>query len=159
MTIYNKFQKDLRTGEIGETKVYDYLSSLYITQYIQDVRDDKFFQGLDVDFIHCDKQGEFRKIEVKTDTMAHRTGNLAYEHTSNKYYNTIGCFEKTRADYMFYYLSEVDEIYTINMNKLRNYVHTNKTRFREVNMGDNALGYLIKIDELKRMNIMSLVKH
>jgi hypothetical protein len=157
--IQSKFQQDLKTGEIGEQKVWEYLLGLSITQMLYDVRTDKFFQRLDIDFIHCDKEGEIRKIEVKTDTMAHRTGNLAYEHTSNKYYNTIGCFEKTRADYMFYYLSEVDEIYIINMNKLRNYVHTNKTRFREVNMGDNALGYLIKIAELKRMNIMSLVKH
>ena len=154
----NKFKKDLYTGELGEKRAYEYLTNLDFTQFVLDVRNDEFFQTLDVDFVHCDKEGDFRNIEVKTDTMAHRTGNLVYEHTSNKYYNTIGCFEKTRADIMFYYLTETDEMYTLTMYELRKYVRENSKYLREVNMGDNALGFLIKIDDLKNKGIMHLIE-
>ena len=154
----NKFKQELYTGELGEKRAYEYLTNLDFTQFVLDVRNDEFFQKLDVDFVHCDKEGNFRNIEVKTDTMAHRTGNLVYEHTSNKYYNTIGCFEKTRADIMFYYLTETDEMYTLTMYELRKYVRENSKYLREVNMGDNALGFLIKIDDLKNKGIMHLIE-
>ena len=149
----NKFQKDLTTGKIGEDVVFDFLKRDVTTKSVVDVRNDKLFQELDVDFIQETPSNEIRKIEVKTDTLAHTTGNLAYEHTSNKYYNTIGCFEKTRADYIFYYLSEVKQVYILEVERLRNYVHSNRNRFREVSMGDSALGYLIKLEELVKNKI------
>lgn len=144
----NKFQKDLRTGVLGEEVVYNFLLRNSQTSNVLDVRDDKVFQKLDVDFIQELISGGTRMIEVKTDTQAHYTKNLAYEHTSNKYYNTIGCFEKTKADYIFYYLTETKEVYILDTLRLRQYVRVHKSRFREVNMGDNALGYLIKLEEL-----------
>ena len=85
----NKFQQDLRTGSIGEDVIFNFLKSNTNTKSVIDVRHDTLFQELDVDFIQETHDNQIRKIEVKTDTMAHNTGNLAYEHTSNKYYNTI----------------------------------------------------------------------
>lgn len=149
----NKFQQDLRTGNIGEEIISSFLKRNTLTKIVLDVRNDKLFQELDIDFIQETLQGEIRKIEVKTDMMAHKTGNLAYEHTSNKYYNTIGCFEKTRADYIFYYLTETKELYILHTESLRSYISNNKNRLREVNMGDNALGYLVKLEELIKNNI------
>lgn len=149
----NKFQQDLKTGNIGEDVVYKFLLNDSNTSNLIDVRDDKVFQKLDVDFIQELKTGGCRMIEVKTDTQAHYTKNLAYEHTSNKYYNTIGCFEKTKADYIFYYLTETKEVYIIDTLRLRQHVRVHRNRFREVNMGDNALGYLIKLEELINNNI------
>lgn len=149
----NKFQKDLNTGSIGEEVALNLLKNDSNTLSVIDVREEKLFQKLDVDFIQELIGGGFRMIEVKTDTQAHYTKNLAYEHTSNKYYNTIGCFEKTKADYILYYLTETKEMYVIHTNSLRSYVHGNKNRFREVNMGDNALGYLVKLEELTQNNI------
>lgn len=149
----NKFQKDLSTGSIGEEVALNLLKNDSNTLSVIDVREEKLFQKLDVDFIQELIGGGFRMIEVKTDTQAHYTKNLAYEHTSNKHYNTIGCFEKTKADYILYYLTETKEMYVIHTNSLRGYVHGNKNRFREVNMGDNALGYLVKLEELTQNNI------
>lgn len=149
----NKFQKDLSTGKIGEDVIFDFLKTNKTTKTVVDVRLDKFFQELDVDFIQETYNNEVRKIEVKTDTMAHKTGNLAYEHTSNKYYNSIGCFEKTRADYIFYYLTETRETYILHTETLREYIRVHKNSLREVSMGDNALGYLIKLKELIQNNI------
>ena len=97
----NKFQKDLRTGVLGEEVVYNFLVKDSQTSKVIDVREDKIFQKLDVDFIQELTNGISRMIEVKTDTQAHYTRNLAYEHTSKKNYKTIGCFEKTKADYIF----------------------------------------------------------
>lgn len=144
----NKFQQDLKTGNIGEEIIFEFLKGNIATRTILDVRHDKFFQDVDIDFIQETLQSEIRKIEVKTDTLAHKTGNLAYEHTSNKYYNTIGCFEKTRADYIFYYLTETKELYILHTESLRNYVSLNKNKLREVSMGDSALGYLVKLEDL-----------
>ena len=154
----DKFQKDLNTGSIGEDIIFDFLQTRKMTKYVLDVRNDKFFQDIDIDFIQETINNNIIKIEVKTDTMAHRTGNLAYEHTSNKYYNTIGCFEKTKSDYIFYYLTETNELYILSTIKLRNYVNSNKDNLREVRMGDNALGYLIKLNELIKYNIGSKVQ-
>lgn len=149
----NKFQKDLKVGNIGEEVIFEFLKGNIATRTIVDVRHDKFFQDLDIDFIQETLQSEIRKIEVKTDTLAHKTGNLAYEHTSNKYYNTIGCFEKTKADYIFYYLTETKELYILHTESLRCFIANNKNRLREVSMGDNALGYLVKLEELIQNNI------
>ena len=59
---------------------------------------------------------------------------------------------------MFYYLTETDEMYTLTMYELRKYVRENSKYLREVNMGDNALGFLIKIDDLKNKGIMHLIE-
>ena len=144
----NKFQQDLRTGSIGEDVIFNFLKSNTNTKSVIDVRHDTLFQELDVDFIQETHDNQIRKLEVKTDTMAHNTGNLAYEHTSNKHYNTIGCFEKTRADYIFYYLTVTKELYILHTNSLREYVKSNRNKLREVCMGDNALGYLIKLNSM-----------
>lgn len=149
----NKFQKDLKVGKTGEDVVLDFLKVNGSTKNVLDVREDKLFQELDIDFIQETLYSELRKIEVKTDTLAHKTGNLAYEHTSNKYYNTLGCFEKTKADYIFYYLSEIKSVYILKVSELRNYVRLNKNRLREVSMGDSALGYLIKLEDLIKNEI------
>lgn len=149
----NKFQKDLKVGKAGEDVVLDFLKVNGSTKNVLDVREDKLFQELDIDFIQETLYSELRKIEVKTDTLAHKTGNLAYEHTSNKYYNTLGCFEKTKADYIFYYLSEIKSVYILKVSELRNYVRLNKNRLREVSMGDSALGYLIKLEDLIKNEI------
>ena len=55
---------------------------------------------------------------------------------------------KTRADYIFYYLTVTKELYILHTNSLREYVKANRNKLREVCMGDNALGYLIKLNSM-----------
>lgn len=148
------FKKDIETGRIGEKKTLDFLNSLDITYHVEDVTEDKLWMGLDVDFIYITKNGEIYKIEVKTDTIAHISGNIVYETISNKHYNTEGCFSKSNADMIFYYLSEVDELYYINTYLLREYVSENKNRLNEVDMGDFARGYLLRLKKLLELEIM-----
>lgn len=55
---------------------------------------------------------------------------------------------------MFYYLSEVDKLYYINMCNLREYIKNEKDNLREVEMGDYALGYLLRIKKMLELEIM-----
>ncbi len=150
------FKIDLEVGKIGEEKSLTFLKNNDKVYEVKDVRDDKFWQTHDVDFIVTMNLGDIIKIEVKTDTLAHLTGNIAYEHTSNKYSRSIGCFRKTKADVIFYYLSKIDKLYQIDTYSLREYVDNHN--FNDINMGDMALGYLIKIDLLEKNEIMKEIK-
>lgn len=149
-----KFANDLKVGEIGEQVVVNYLQKEEHVIQIIDVRDDKKFQVDDIDYLVYTDNFIIFPIEVKTDTMAHRTGNIAYEVYSNKHYRTKGCLEKTKAKFVYYYLTETKTLYNINVQKLREYVHNNYDESQLRNMGDYALGYLIKIKELVNKNIM-----
>lgn len=149
------FQKDLQTGEVGEQIVLDFLKSKENVQNVLDVRKVKLFQDIDVDFLVCTTSYIVVPVEVKSDTLAHITGNIAYEVTSNKHYNTKGCFEKTLAKYIYYYLTATKEIYQIDVLKLREYVKHYCNRL--IPMGDYAEGYLIKINKLVEHKIMKKV--
>ena len=149
-----KFLSDLEFGKIGEEKTLEYLYSRNFTQEVIDVRDDDFWRDNDVDFILICKDGDILKIETKTDRIAHKSKNLAYEVISNKHYNTQGCFAKTKCDVMMYYLQETDEMYYINMGALRDYIEENKKDLALKPMGDNALGYLLRMNKLLEKEIM-----
>ena len=143
------FVRDLKFAESGENIVYNYLKNLDCTLDVLDVRYLKYFQDADIDFIHVLNnclQPYF--IEVKTDRMAHRTGNLPYEVISNYKINSIGCFEKTLATHIFFYLSVTKQLYVLDTVKLKEYVKDNEPKLKLINMGDNARGYLLKIVEL-----------
>ena len=99
-----KFKEDIERGKIGEDIIYNYLINLSNVNNVIDVRDDKKYRDIDMDFIVIFSNGEKLNIEIKTDYEAHKTGNLPYEYRSNIKNNTIGCLEKTKADYVFWYI-------------------------------------------------------
>lgn len=145
----SKFLQDLKIGNIGEQAVFDYLKNQKNTLALVDVRDVQFFREADVDFIQViDNQLYPRLIEVKTDTMAHITGNIPYEFISNYRINSIGCFEKTKSTHLFYYLTETNKFYILNTKALQEYVKKNKVDLKLIPMGDNARGYLLKLQKL-----------
>lgn len=153
--IVGNFKKDLEIGVIGEEVVLKFLENMPTIDEVIDVRNEKKWQQFDVDFLAYTDKNVIVPIEVKSDNLAHVTGNIAYEVLSNKHYNTKGCFEKTRARYIYYFLTKTKQLYQIDVKKLRNHVndcYTNKKKL--IPMGDNALGYLIKIKELISENIM-----
>ena len=148
------FIRDLKFAESGENVVYNYLKGMDSTLDVLDVRYLKYFQNADIDFIHVlNNSLQVNFIEVKTDRMAHRTGNLPYEVISNHKINSVGCFEKTLATHIFFYLSVTKQLYVLDVVKLREYVKDNEARLKLINMGDNARGYLLKIVELINLGI------
>lgn len=146
------FNSDVKFGSNGEGIIYNYLLSHPSTVNVIDVTDDKWFQQFDIDFIHV-TDDEVNKIEVKTDRIADKTGNIVYEIFSDKRFHTKGCFEKTHADYIFYYLINTKILYIFNTQELRQWVYEHRDKLRLANMGDYALGYIIPLNDLKDIYI------
>ena len=139
------FSESLIDGKYGERVVLDFLRGLPNVKSVVDVRQDKDFQEKDIDFLIEDKHQQFTSIEVKTDFKAHETGNLVYEVTTSGH---IGCFEKTQAKYIAYYLPYSRTLYLINPVALRTYLHKIHPEPRK--MGDNAEGFLIPLADLEK---------
>lgn len=146
------FYSDNIIGQNGEYNIYNYLLSHPSTINLIDVSKDKWFQRLDIDFIQITDDG-INKIEVKTDRIADRTGNMVYELYSDKRYHTKGCFDKTEADYIFYYLINTNILYIFNTQELRQWILEHQNNLRLVEMGDFALGYIIKLNDLKDISV------
>lgn len=155
-----KFERDMNTGAIGEEIVFNLLKSDSRVKEVIDVREDKIFQRIDVDFVQFFKNEKPLLIEVKTDEKAHETGNIIYESISNATYNTIGCFEKTTSQIIYYYIVHTKEMLIIRTSKLRDYMSEdkNKKKYKYVHMGDNARGYLIPIQHILNNNLGSKLK-
>lgn len=146
------FHKDNIVGQNGEYIIYNYLSNHSSTINLIDVSKDKWFQQFDIDFIQVTNEG-INKIEVKTDKIADRTGNMVYEVYSDKRFYTLGCFEKTEADYIFYYLINTNILYIFDTQELREWVLEHQHNLKLVDMGDFALGYIIRLNDLKDISI------
>ena len=147
------FNSDVQVGNKGENIIYDYLMNHPSTDNVMDVSKSWWFQQFDIDFIQIDKNGSVNKIEVKTDRMADRTGNMVYEVYSDRRNYTKGCFEKTESDYIFYYLINTNILYIFDTQELREWVLEHQHNLKLVDMGDYALGYIIPLNDLKDIYI------
>lgn len=142
---------DLETGRVGEEKAKQILNKSAQTKILMDVSDDPYFQQLDIDLLQLRPNGTVLKYEVKTDTQAHRTGNLAYEILTS---TNEGCLAKTHANYILYYLTGSDEMYGFWTQTMREYIDFEKSKLKMTLMGDCAVGYLLKIEELVKLGII-----
>ena len=149
-----KFNHDNAVGEQGEKIFETLLKSSEKTASVIPVSKDPYFQSKDIDYLQVRTDGSIVKYEVKTDTMAHRTGNLAYETITGGH---EGCMVKTEADYVAYLLIETNEIYLFPVDKMREYVAT-RTDLKLISMGDCAKGYLLSIEDLLQAQIMLKIR-
>ena len=147
------FNSDIQVGNKGENIIYDYLMNHPSTDILINVSNDSWFQQFDIDFIQVDGDGDVNKIEVKTDRLADKTGNMVYEVWSDKRFYSKGCFEKTEADYIFYYLINTNILYIFDTQELREWVLEHQHNLKLVDMGDYALGYIIPFNDLKDIYI------
>lgn len=146
------FSESIKEGNIGEFVVWNLFSHSPTVRSVVDVRDDAYFQSVDVDFLIEDYNRQYSWMEVKTDYKAHDTGNFVYEVTSLKHANTIGCFEKTKAKYIAYYVPNSGRVYLLSVSTLRKYVDSHDLKL--INMGDDAKGYLLDIGDLERTKVI-----
>ena len=147
------FHSDNEIGNKGENIICDYLKNLSSTIGLVDVSKDEWFQQFDIDFLQIDIQGNINKIEVKTDRLADKTGNMIYEIWSDRRIYSKGCFEKTEADYIFYYLINTNILYIFNTLELREWVKKHEIKLKRTPMGDYAVGYLIPLNDLKDISV------
>ena len=117
------FNNQLRIGSEGERMFIRYLIDErgVPTGYIKDVRKDKTYQALDVDFIVKTKRGKQIKVEVKTNNYTHETGKMPWEMAKRS--GAKGLHERSAADYMFYYLPATGDKYLIDLPRARECVH------------------------------------
>lgn len=143
------FSESLKEGESGEHVVWNILQKQSNIRSVVDVRMDKKFQEQDIDFLVENMNRQFTTIEVKTDFVAHDTGNLVYELSTSGH---IGCFEKTQAEYIMYYIPAEKVVHLIDVVALRTYIH--KVRPEERKMGDNATGFLLPLQDLIKTKVI-----
>jgi hypothetical protein len=143
------FNESLTEGASGEHVIWGLLSKNDKVRSIVDVRQDKGFQEKDIDFLVESVDRQFTPIEVKTDFKAQDTGNIVYEVSTN---GNMGCFEKTQAKFIYYYIPALKVVHVLGVKSLRTYLHSVKPE--EVKMGDNATGFLIPISDLQKANVI-----
>lgn len=143
------FEKSIKQGELGECVVWNWLSKQDWCTNVVDLRKAKKFQDLDIDFLVFCQNKDARLVEVKTDYLAHLTNNIVYETSTS---GNEGCFNKTQADLIAYYLPSSEQLYLLDVNRLKNLVKSHN--FDKVKMGDKSEGYLITIKELKENQII-----
>ena len=144
------FSESLQEGGYGEHAIWNLYVNMKGVRSVVDVRKDREFQEKDIDFLVEDINRQFTSIEVKTDFKAHETGNLVYELSTS---NNVGCFDKTQAKYIVYFIPKAKEAHVISVKALRDYVY-NKAHPEEKKMGDNATGFLLPIAELKKHGVI-----
>ena len=143
------FAESLKHGESGEHAVWNLLNKQKSVRSVVDVREDKNYQEQDIDFLVENFNRQFTPVEVKTDFKAHETGNIVYELSTS---GNIGCFEKTKAKYIMYYIPGEKTVYMIDVVEMRTYLQ--KRRPEEKEMGDKSTGFLLSVDELKRNKVI-----
>lgn len=147
------FKKDLLRGKIGEERTKIILNNLPKVKECIDVRGDKEYQDKDIDFEIITVNGKRKAIECKTDKKAQKTGNLYYETLSSKTKGTIGCFEKTKSNLIFYYCIGCRDMYVFNTKKLQNHVKLHGRNYEIVSGGDDSRGLLIPLNIIADGNI------
>lgn len=134
------FLNDLEFGKQGEEKTEAFL--IEHGYEIIDVRENAIFQSLDIDFL-VKQNNKLINVEVKTDRQGDVTCNIAFEVASN---HDVGCLERSKADWVFYYFANTDKLWFIDLKKLRLLIK--KKNYEIVPMGDNAKGYLIPLNDI-----------
>lgn len=137
------FSQSLLEGESGEHVIWNLLMKSRDVRSVVDVRQDKNFQEMDIDFLVENGERQFTPIEVKTDFKAQDTGNIVYEISTSGH---LGCFEKTKARYIYYYVPGDKTAYMIDVKAMRTYIH--EVRPEEKQMGDKSTGFLLPIRDL-----------
>lgn len=132
------FEESNKVGKIGENKTKQLFNDK--TKYqLLDVSDLDEFREKDIDFILFLPNHQYYKLEVKTDTKSLTTNNIIYEISSG---TNKGCFDKTQADYILYYLTspamEIIKCLVINVKRLRAYKDLTKGKWdMTYKCGDN----------------------
>ena len=116
------FQTRNRDAKEASRRVEEFLRSCVKVVDIRNVEDVREYQVQDIDLLcMLEAGGDERSvaIEIKGDTKAHLTGNFFFEIVSNEALDTQGCFLKSQAHLLFYYLLGTDHLYIFPMKKIQ----------------------------------------
>lgn len=126
MANYNGMMAARRVGDVGEAVCKNVLEACGFQ--VQDVsRNPDYYEKGD---LIATKNGKSYFIEVKTDTWAHKTGNLVVELISNMEAKRTGWFNYCKCDKYFFYLAKSNELIIVDRLELRKcgwYMNTKET--------------------------------
>lgn len=125
----HNFSESVKVGNKGEAFIIDYLEKSPNVKSILDVSDKKMYQEIEVDLILKMTNDEELKIEVKTDTYT--SGNIYYETVSAVETKSVGGFEKTQADYIFYFFINLNTLYILERKEYQKWFRKNQEAFKE----------------------------
>lgn len=123
----HSFGQSMKVGKVGEKVISKYLMENKNIKELLDVRSDRAYQKIDVDYIAKMADGKEYQIEIKTDS--YDSGNIYYETLSSEETGSAGCFEKTEADFLFYYFMQTDKLYIFSMNEYREWFNLMRLEF------------------------------
>ena len=151
------FKRDKQFGDKGEALMKEWLEKRELTERIEDVSDDPYYQKKDIDFLVYQKTGEIIKVDVKYDTLIDKTGNVFIELISNDKKKTPGNFIYSEADLFLYVFAKSKRVLIIPLKEAREYIYKNLKKFKSAscpNYGYNgeilyhSKGRLVKYTEL-----------
>lgn len=126
-------------------------------KFFLDTRNNDNYHEPDVDFLCVDKTSkcEITKVEVKTDYLTYKTGNIFFECDLTQH---SGWGLRSQADYIFYYAIHPDkkyDLYIIKLDELKQYVkeHPNLEKKGSERKVDYVKGKLVNINELLELGI------
>lgn len=150
------FQDSLQAGKRGEEKIIKFLLETDEILSVKDLRNHNRYQTDDIDIIATDYNHKDYTIEIKTDSYT--TGNLFYETYSCIETGSLGCLEKTKADYILYYFEGYGKLLVLETQSFREFFARNKKNFKKRTVknkrrnGDTYTteGYLIPISFIEK---------
>lgn len=124
------FKNNLNEGKKGETLVSSFLIS--IGYQVEDVSHDPEFQKRDIDLIAGKEVGERMTIEVKSDSMMSRTGNICIETIGNIGKNKKGWLYYCQASHLFIVDVVNNIIHCVRFKEFFDMYQANKKRYRHI---------------------------
>lgn len=142
------FETQNRVAKAGSAFIEKYLRSKPNVVDVVNVEENPAYQKKDIDLVVHVRHGEnveLYTVEIKVDQYFDKTRNYFFETISNDVYNTLGCFLKSEADFLFYYFPS-REIHIFNLEPAREWFKAHKEEFKECwvqNQGYRSKGSLV----------------
>lgn len=150
-----RFMVSIKRGQTGEEIVETLLRSMDSVSEVINVSEDKDWQKVDVDFLAKLKNGKTMKVEVKTDYLAYKTGNITWETSTS---GNVGCCEKSPCDRFFWCITnengKITRVFSIDAKAMKKKIEQYRRYFNEIRMGDNARGYLLKLEMVRNWGVV-----
>ncbi len=143
------FQTQKAIGQAGEDAIAQHLSQQFVL-----TKATPALQHVGIDFVGINKTtAEVETFEVKTDSVAYRTGNAFIETISrDKPIHFPGWAFTCTAEWLLYYLPQPQRIYRISPSKIRLKLPIWEAKY-PIRMASNAtyntIGRLVPLSELK----------
>ena len=138
----HEWTKSKAAGDKGEKILIKFLNKQDKIKKVTDLSEKKKYQDKDID-LGLVRVGENNKeiketAEIKTDSRSNDTGNVFFETHSNLEANTLGCFLKTKADWLLYYCIIEDILYSARMKNLKEWFLENLDSFEDKDIPNKA---------------------